>query len=165
LLLPVTASVSQNPVDRHLTILIAEDSEDYALILQSMIKALGWKNPIRMVHDGKEAINYLSGDGQYADREAYPLPSVMFIDIKMPQANGFDVLRWIRDHPERSVVPTIMLSSSDDERDVRLAYELGASAYAVKPADTNDLKAMLQAAYNFWEWCEKPKEKGVESSK
>jgi CheY-like chemotaxis protein len=157
LLLPVKASVSQNTVDRNLTILIAEDSEDYALILQSAIKSLGWKNPVRMVHDGKEAINYLSGAGQYADREAYPFPSVMFVDIKMPQANGFDVLRWIGDHPERSVVPTIMLSSSDDERDVRLAYELGASAYMMKPADTNDLKAMLQTAYDFWARCSKPK--------
>ena len=81
----------------------------------------------------------------------------MFIDIKMPGADGFDVLRWMRDHSECPVLPTMMLSSSDYERDVRLAYELGARAYMVKPADLDDLKEMLQAAYNFWEWCEKPK--------
>ena len=144
-------------MDRNLPILLAEDDEDYALILQSAIKSLGWTNPIQIVHDGTEAINYLSGDGQYADREAYPFPSVMFIDVKMPGADGFDVLRWMRDHPECPVVPTIMLSSSDYEKDVRRAYELGVSAYATKPSDTNDLKAMLQAAYNFWAWCKKVK--------
>ena len=108
-------------MDRNLAILIAEDSEDYALILENAIKSLGWKNPVRMVHDGKEVINYLSGEGPYADRAAYPFPSVMFVDIKMPQAGGFDVLRWIRDHPEQSVVPTMVLSTSDDDRDVQLA--------------------------------------------
>ena len=82
---------------------------------------------------------------------------LLFLDIKMPQADGFDVLRWMRDHPQCSVMPTMMLSSSDYDRDVRLAYELGASAYMMKPADLNDLKSMLQAAYDFWARCVKPK--------
>jgi CheY-like chemotaxis protein len=147
-------------MDRNLTILVAEDSEDYALVLESAMKAIGWKNPIRILPNGTEVIAYLSGEGKYSDREAYPFPSVMFVDIRMPQADGFDVLRWVRKHPKCSVLPTMMLSSSDEQKDVQLAYELGANGYLVKPADINDLKAMLRAAYEFWAWCEKPNMSG-----
>lgn len=147
-------------VDRNLTILVAEDDENYALILESTIKSLGWKNPVRIVPNGKEVIRYLSGDGRYSDRRAFPFPSVMFVDIKMPQADGFDVLRWVRKHPDCSVLPTMMLSSSDDDKDVTLAYRLGANGYFVKPAEISDLKSILVSAYEFWAWCTKPKLSG-----
>jgi CheY-like chemotaxis protein len=155
--LPVKPASSQNTVDRNLTILVAEDNEDYALILQHAIQANGWTNPVRILPNGSEVIRYLSGEGEYADRESYPFPSVMFLDVKMPGATGFDVLRWVREHPECSVLPTMMLSSSDDEGDVKLAYELGANGYFVKPAALNDLKHMLQAIYGFCQWTLKPK--------
>ena len=155
--MPVEPSGPQDTVDRNLTILIAEDNEDYALILQHAIKANGWTNPVRILPNGSEVIRYLSGEGEYADRESCPFPSVMFLDVKMPGATGFDVLRWVREHPECSVLPTMMLSSSDDEGDVKLAYELGANGYFVKPAALNDLRHMLQAIYGFWQWTLKPK--------
>ena len=82
---------------------------------------------------------------------------MMFLDVKMPAATGFDVLRWVREHPECSVLPTLMLSSSGDEGDVELAYELGANGYFVKPPHLDDLKAMLRSAYDFWARCTKPK--------
>ena len=144
-------------MDRNLTILIAEDNEDYALILQHAIKSNGWANPVRILRHGKEVIQYLSGEGEYADRARHPFPSVMFLDVKMPLASGFDVLQWMRGHPACSVLPTMMLSSSEDEKDVRLAFELGANAYFVKPATLNELKKMLQAIYDFWSWSLKPK--------
>ena len=87
-------------------------------------------------------------------------PSVMFLDVKMPGATGFDVLRWVREHPECSVLPTLMLSSSDDENDVKLAYELGANGYFAKPATLNDLKNILQVTYAFWALALKPKVPG-----
>jgi DNA-binding response OmpR family regulator len=157
----VTPSRLQGKVDRNLTILIAEDDEDYAFILASAIKANGWKNPIRIVGNGKEVIDYLTGEGKFEDREAFPFPSVMFLDVKMPGASGFDVLRWVRKHPECSVLPTMMLSSSDDEKDIQLAYELGANGYFVKPMEVKDLKAMLQAVYEFWAWSAKPRMKSA----
>ena len=144
-------------MERNLPILIAEDNEDYGLILQNAMKSLGWTNAFRIVHNGKEAIDYLSGEGKFSDREAWPFPSVVFLDIKMPQADGFDVLRWMRENPKYAVVPTMMFSTSDDERDVQLAYNLGANAYFVKPALVSELKAILQTAYEFWARCVKPK--------
>jgi len=146
-------------MDRGRTILIAEDNEDYALILRHAIAANGWTNPLRFLPNGSEVIRYLSGESEYADRGTHPFPSVMFLDVKMPGTTGFDVLRWVREHPECSVLPTLMLSSSDDEGDVKLAYELGANGYFAKPATLNDLKDMLQAIYGFWQWTLKPKVK------
>jgi CheY-like chemotaxis protein len=143
-------------VDRNLTILIAEDNEDYALILQHAIKANGWANPVRILPNGGEVIRYLSGEGEYADRASCPFPSVMFLDVKMPSTTGFDVLQWARGRPDCSVLPTMMLTSSEDEKDVRLAFELGANAYFVKPATLNELKEMLQTIYAFWTWSSKP---------
>ena len=144
-------------MDRRLTILIAEDDEGYALLLKKAMEANGWMNPVRRVSNGDEVIQYLSGEGKYADRSAYPFPSVMFLDIKMPGMGGLDVLYWIKEHSSCSVLPTMMLSSSDDDKDVELAYELGANAYFMKPTTFVDLKRMLQAAYDFWAWCVKPK--------
>jgi DNA-binding response OmpR family regulator len=131
-------------VDRNLIILIAEDNEDYALILQHAIKANGWANPVRILPNGSEVIRHLSGEGEYADRASCPFPSVMFLDVKMPSTTGFDVLQWTRGRPDCSVLPTMMLTSSEDEKDVRLAFELGANAYFVKPATLNELKEMFK---------------------
>jgi CheY-like chemotaxis protein len=149
-------SDSIHRLDRNLTILIAEDDENYALIVQRAVRDNGWTNPVRIVANGEEVISYLQGSGKYGDREAYPYPSVMFIDIKMPKATGFDVLRWVRKHPECSVLPTMIISTSDDPKDIKLAYELGANAYFVKPGSFADLKEMLKSAYEFWAWCAKP---------
>jgi CheY-like chemotaxis protein len=143
-------------MDRNLTILLAEDNEDYALILKRAMAANGWKNPVQIVPDGNEAINYLSGEGKYADRDTYAFPYVMFLDIKMPKATGLDVLRWVKEHPKCSVLPTMMLSSSDEQRDVKLAYELGANAYFIKPGGFDDLKRLLRVAYDFWELTVRP---------
>jgi DNA-binding response OmpR family regulator len=143
-------------MNRNLTILIAEDDEDYGAIVQAAIKSSGWLNPIRILPNGEQVIKYLGGEGEYADRTANPFPSVMFLDVKMPGVNGFDVLRWTRDHPECSVQPTLMLSSSDDPKDIKLAYELGAHGFFLKPAKLSDLKSMLQAIYGFCTWSLKP---------
>jgi CheY-like chemotaxis protein len=125
------------------------------LLPGSPLPTLGWTDPIRIVPNGKEVIKYLSGEGKYSDREAWPFPSVMFLDIKMPQTDGF--LRWMGDHPKCSVLPTMMFSTPDDERDVQLAYDLGANAYSVKPALVSELKAIWQTAYEFWARRVKPK--------
>jgi CheY-like chemotaxis protein len=144
-------------VDRNLTILLAEDDENYARRLKRALEANGWKDPIQTVPNGREAIEYLQGEDKYADRETYAFPSVMFLDIKMPRATGFDVLRWVKEHPQCSVLPTMMLTSSGEEKDIKLAYALGANAYFTKPARIDDLKRLLQVACEFWHLSARPK--------
>ena len=143
-------------MDRHRTILIAEDDDNYAMLLQRALGQIGRTDPVHRVANGREAIDYLVGEGKYADREAFAFPAVLFLDLKMPGLGGFDVLRWMQEHPGCRVTPTVVLSSSVLERDVELSYALGAHAYLAKPATVNELKRMLGDAYNFWAWCSRP---------
>jgi CheY-like chemotaxis protein len=140
----------------NLTILIAEDNEDYAMLLEKALRQTGRTNPVHIVRNGEEAISYLAGREKYADRKAFAFPAVLFLDLKMPGAGGFDVLRWMEKNPHCKVTPTVVLSSSVLEKDVELAYALGANAYLGKPAQFDELKRMLSDAYNFWAWCAKP---------
>jgi len=143
-------------LDRNLTILIAEDDDNYQVILEKGLRDIGIKNPVRTARNGQEVIEYLKGFGEYGNREANPFPSVMFLDLKMPRASGLDVLRWMREHPECAVTPTMILSSSSLEKDVQAAYALGAHGYFVKPHTLDELKALLRAAYEFWRFSVRP---------
>ena len=146
-------------MDRNRTILIAEDDENYAMLLQRALRQTGRTDPAHRVANGKEAIDYLAGNGKYADREAFAFPGLLFLDLKMPGLGGFDVLRWMQENPECRVTPTLVLSSSVLERDVELSYALGAHAYLGKPATVDELKRMLVDADRFWAWCVKPSAK------
>jgi CheY-like chemotaxis protein len=138
------------------TVVIAEDDEDDITLLQSALSGIGCEHTVRIVRDGRELIDYLKGEGPYEDREKYPFPGVLMLDIKMPRLSGFDVLRWLSKHPDCCVMPTIVFSSSAQEQDIKLAYELGASAYFVKPMAFQNLKEILRSMLEFWGKCVKP---------
>ena len=142
-----------SPLNRNLAILVAEDDESYALLLTRAFGEIGLANPLHLLCHGQQVIDYLSGIGKYADRASYPLPGMMVLDLKMPRVDGFGVLRWIRQHPECGRFPKLILSSSDYEKDIELAYELGADGYLVKPEKLKDLKTMLREAHAFWSRC------------
>jgi CheY-like chemotaxis protein len=143
-------------LDRNRTILIAEDDENYIILLEKALRDIGRPSPVHTVRNGDEAINYLSAREKYADRAVYEFPAVLFLDLKMPGTGGFDVLRWMQQHPQHKVTPTLVLSGSALERDAKQTYELGANAYLEKPSQFEDLKTMLNDAYRFWAWCVKP---------
>jgi CheY-like chemotaxis protein len=113
----------------------------------------GIKNPVRIARNGEEAVNYLSGQGQYSDRDAHPLPELVLLDLKLPQADGFDVLRWIRTNSQLSSLRVVVLTSSEDIRDVNLAYSLGANSFLVKPMDFTryvELSSFIADAWFLW---------------
>jgi CheY-like chemotaxis protein len=143
-------------MDRNLTVLIAEDDDDDAFLLQHAFRNLGLKNPIQVVRDGEQVLRYLGGSGGFVDRHQFPFPSVLFLDIKMPKMDGFAVLEWIRDHPEYHLMPTLIFSSSSHPADVTRAYQCGANAYLVKPATLPELEGLLKRAFDFWASCAKP---------
>ena len=143
-------------MDRNLTILIIEDDPNDALLLQKALAREGIKNPLQFVQDGAQAISYLQGEEEYADRHRFPFPSVIFTDLKMPRSGGFDVLSWLKQNSECGVIPVIVLSASKLEGDVRKAYQMGANAYMAKPARLPELQKMVKTAYEFWACCEKP---------
>ena len=105
---------------------------------------------IRSVVDGQEAIDYVEGRGRFADREKFPVPYLILLDLKLPLKTGFDVLAWIRAQPTMRTLVVIVLSSSIDEGDLEKAYQLGANAFLVKPSDMHTLVEMCKALKLFW---------------
>jgi CheY-like chemotaxis protein len=114
-------------------VLAAEDEESDAVLLQLAFGKAGSPQNLVIVRDGQEAIDYLSGEGLYADRALHPLPSLFLLDLKMPRMTGFDVLAWLKENPQFKDLPVIVLSSSSHESDMRRARQLGAWDYHVKP--------------------------------
>jgi CheY-like chemotaxis protein len=115
-------------------ILLIEDDEDDQFFMKIALEKAGIQDPLQIANDGREAIAYLGGDGEFADRGLFPLPTVIFLDLKMPYVNGFGVLEWLRSRgDEFADTPVIVLTSSPEERDQKHACQLGARAYLLKP--------------------------------
>ena len=117
------------------SILLVEDQENDIILLKLAFGRAGLSYPIHSVPGGLEAIAYLSGDPPYHDRSRYPLPALVFLDIRMPRVDGFEVLRWIRQRPEFEKLPVVMLTGSNEIRDANTAYQLGATSFMVKSVD------------------------------
>jgi CheY-like chemotaxis protein len=132
------------------TILLVEDNEDDVFIFERALKDARIGNPVRVAPHGKHAIDYLSGTGPFEDRERFPMPFITFLDLKLPYVGGFDVLRWIRKQDALEHVVVIALTSSDEERDHKTAYELGARSYIVKPPDPAQLLQLFRSLDAYW---------------
>src|SRR6185312_5104029 len=116
----------------HAVILLVEDEEDYVLLIRRAFAQAKIPNPLQVVWNGEEAIWYLNGVGKYSNRAEYPLPDLILLDVKMPRVNGFEVLKWIRQQPGLAALRVLMLTSSDQIRDINEAYRLGANSFMVK---------------------------------
>ena len=137
-------------------ILIVEDDENDALILQRALRKAGFNDPFHLCPNGRDAVCYLKGEGPYQDREKFQFPRILFTDLKMPVMDGFELLQWLRSHPECGIIPAIVLSASQQESDVKRAYLLGANSYFVKPLDSEQLVSMLRVAFDYWQMCQIP---------
>jgi CheY-like chemotaxis protein len=133
-----------------LSLLLVEDNEDDAFLMKRSLKAAGVEQPLYVVEDGQQAIDYLSGRGQYSDREKYPLPAFIFLDLKLPFKSGHEVLAWIKKQLELSEIIVVILTSSNQPSDLEEAYRLGANSYVVKPPTTEQLVALATAFKNYW---------------
>ena len=131
-------------------ILVAEDDEDYVLLIRQVFAKAHIPNPIHVVWNGEEAISYLKGEGKYSNRDEYPLPDIFLLDLKMPRVNGFEVLKWVREQPTLSALRILVLTSSDEIRDVNQAYQMGANSFLVKPMDFEDFTNLSRLIADFW---------------
>src|SRR5687767_3082250 len=127
-----------------LPILLVEDNPDDVFLFTRALNKARRPHPLHVVTSGQEAIEYLSGTGKYSDRNAFPLPDLIMLDLKMPLLSGFEVLNWIRNDGMARLIPVIVLSSSALTEDVNRAYALGANAYMVKPANADALERLIQ---------------------
>ena len=131
------------------TILQVEDDPNDVFFLQRAMKKAGVANPIQTASDGQQAIDYLQGVGRFADREQFPLPCLVLLDLKLPYVMGLDVLRWIRKQPG-TALPVVILSASGEDADIASAYRLGANGYLIKPSEANQLVDMAKAIKDSW---------------
>jgi CheY-like chemotaxis protein len=130
-------------------LLIEDDPNDILLIQRAFAKAC-LVNPLKIVRDGEEAVNYLAGNGAFADRTRFPLPSLVLLDLKLPRKSGLEVLQWLRQQPVLKQTPVIVLTSSKESYDVNRAYELGANSYLVKPVGFEGLLELVKSIGMYW---------------
>ena len=139
-----------------LPILIAEDDEDDVTLLHAAIRRAGMNNPIRFVPNGYEAVEYLMGHGDYADRRKYPFPRIIITDLKMPRLTGLELLDWLHRHPKCAVIPTVLLSGSAVRDDIENAFHLGVNSYFQKPTTLDELTALMHLLHEYWSKSEVP---------
>lgn len=125
-------------------ILLVEDCAEDASLILTAFKRWGIKNPVRVAPDGEDAVNYLSGQGNYDDREQHPLPCLAILDLKLPTLSGFEVLKWVRARPGLENLPVVVLSGTQNLADFDQAHRLGANACVVKSLDLAELFELIQ---------------------
>jgi CheY-like chemotaxis protein len=139
-----------------LKILVVEDSPQDAFLFKEALGRAHVHASLHIVEDGTEAVRYLCREGKYHDRRAHPFPNFIVSDVKMPQMDGFQFLRWVRSHAEACQVPVILFSAAGNEADAEQAYRLGANAYLVKPFSLEELTDLLRVTCDFWSRCVRP---------
>jgi CheY-like chemotaxis protein len=137
-------------------ILLVEDNLDHVVLILRAFRKGGLLNPVCVVNDGVQAIEYLDGQGKYASRLEYPLPSLVLLDLKMPNKNGFEVLEWIRQQPAFRWLRVVVLTTSESLSDVNRAYDLGANSFLVKPIDLEQFVNLTRVIKGHWLWVSKP---------
>jgi len=131
------------------TLLFVDDSPNDRLLVEMGCKRAQVSFLLKTVESGIEAIRYLSGEGRFADRVEHPLPDMIFLDLKMPEMDGFQVLRWIRSHPATCVTPVAVYSASFIPEDVAKGYSDGANYFITKPSDLTVLIDIFRAADKY----------------
>ena len=151
------AFLGNKDMNEEAVILLVEDLENDILLVKKAFERAGLRNPMYVVHDGAEAVSYLSGSGKYANRDEHPLPDLILLDLKMPKMDGFEVLQWLRKRSGIRSIPVVVLTTSDAIRDVNRAYELGANSFLVKPFEFENLEALVKVVREYWmKWVKVP---------
>ena len=132
------------------TILLADGNRDDGELIQRAFREAGFDNPIHVVQRGEDAVQYLSGEGEHADRAKFPLPKLVLLAPKINGLDGWEVLQWIRRRCNPVLLPVIMFGGSDHAADAGKALELGANAYEIKPQIFEELVQVVKRIGDFW---------------
>jgi DNA-binding response OmpR family regulator len=131
-------------------LLLVEDDDNDAFFFQRAMNKADFQLPLRVAKNAKEAVDYLSGFGIYADRAEFPLPHLVVLDLNLPGQTGLEILRWIREKAQDPLVPVIILSASTSERDLVEAYRSGANSFLSKPSQSDGLVGLVRALKEYW---------------
>jgi DNA-binding response OmpR family regulator len=127
------------------TILLADNNPDDVLLLEYAFRQAGLEAQIRVVQDGRSAIDYLNGEGNYQDRNRHPFPSLLLMDLRLPRIDGLEVLGWVRAQRKLDGLTVVMFSGPSSEHEFEHAYRLGANSCLVKPLSFRDLVDLVKA--------------------
>ena len=125
--------------------LIVDDDLDDAKLTKRAIEALRPIFPVRMVHSGKDLLAYLENKGSYSDLSANPIPSLVLLDLKMPEMDGFEVLKWVKREPKHAYIPVVVVSALEDVHHLKRAYSLYASSYLFKPINVESVRSVVSS--------------------
>ncbi len=134
----------------HTILLVEDDPNDILLTQRAFRKANLTNASLQVVTDGDTAVAYLSGAGEYADRDRYPLPVVILLDLKLPRRSGHEILAWLRQQPELKRLLVVVLTSSNHRSDIDQSYDLGANSYLLKPVGLTPLVEVVQSLNLYW---------------
>ncbi len=143
--------------DKPFVILMAEDDEHDIIAVKRSWKNNHIRNPLYIVNDGEECLDYLYQRGKYSDPANAPTPGILLLDIKMPKMDGLAVLDHIRKSEKFSRLPVIILTTSKDDEDRFKSYNLRANAYIVKPIGFDNFSEAIKVIKVFWELVELPR--------
>lgn len=132
------------------TILLVEDTEDDVFFLKRALKDARIPNPLHVVVDGQQALDYLEGKGRFEDREKYPLPFLILLDLKLPYIMGLEVLKWIRGQPALENTLVVVLTSSQLDKDMEATRLLGGNGYLTKPPSGDQFIELVQTLRDRW---------------
>jgi CheY-like chemotaxis protein len=136
--------------ERGRPILLVEDNPDDIFLIEKALAKVSLAAHLEVARDGIEAVHYLEGKEEFADRGRFPLPALIVLDLKLPRMSGLELLAWVRGRPDLAKIPVVVLTSSNDVSDIRSAYELGAVSYHVKPAGIRELITLSAAIRDCW---------------
>ena len=131
-------------------ILLLEDSENDAILLQYAFRKAGLACPLQVVRDGLDAQAYLMGLGGFADREKHPTPNLLVLDLSTPRGNGMELLCWLRTQPALHTLTKVVLTGSAQQAQINAAYAMGANSFLIKPTNTIQLQRMVDSFYQYW---------------
>jgi CheY-like chemotaxis protein len=133
-----------------MSVLVVEDNPNDVLLIRRAFQKLKLDLHINVVQNGEEAMAYLAGNGPYSDRQRFPFPALVLLDLKLPRRSGFDVLAWVRQQPTLKRLLIVVLTSSREQTDIDRAFETGANSYVVKVADPRNMADLVNTLHSYW---------------
>jgi len=137
-------------MDGQHAVLLVEDNADDVELLQRALRKAAVSCPVQVVGDGDAAVDYLEGNGPYADRDAYPYPTLVLLDLKLPRRSGFEILEHVRAHQALKRTIIVVLTGSNQAEDIGRAYARGANSYLVKPIRPAHMERLVERVKEYW---------------
>ena len=132
------------------TILLVEDNAQDEMLVLRTLRKINLVNEVTVARDGQQALDYLFGAGEFAHRAGMELPAVVLLDIGLPRLSGLQVLERVRAHPRTRLLPVVILTSSDEEKDLMMSYQNGANSFVRKPLDFAEFAETVARLGIYW---------------